>query len=285
MRWVKLDSGFFLHPKALAAGRDGRDVFLAALCWSAQQMTDGVVPAHTLPMIGAFCGVADVDAAATKLVDVGLWNNHVYGWEIHGFLEWQESREEREEWLEAERKRKRQAREQRRMAALASATPINRDTPTVGETVRAESARVPRDVRSREEEEIRSEKKSSSVSQQPDFTPLAALGIGTTTTTSSDGDSRADRALRTVAARLAATAKDPAAYRASIIRNGADHLDALQRLAVADHQADPDELAERYLASRSKDKPATPTTCPHCKGARHAPGTGPCPTLLLEGAR
>jgi hypothetical protein len=287
MRWVKLDAGFYLHPKAIAAGRDGRDVFVAGLCWSAQQMTDGVIPAHTLPLIGALCGVSDVAKAASDLVDVGLWNNHVDGWEIHGFLEWQESKEDRDAWLESERERKRQAREAKRQAIAAKAERVEPRTPKRAEgpeSVRADTSRNPRGFRSREEEEDEDEERS--VSQRPDYSRVAALGIGTeTTTTSSDGDSRADRALRTVAARLAATAKDPAAYKASIIRNGADHLDALRRLATADHQADPDELAERYLASRSKDKPAAPTTCPHCNGPRHAPGTGPCPTLLLEGAR
>lgn len=107
MAWVKLDDGFFLHPKAIAAGRDARDVYLAALCWSNQQMTDGVIPAHTLPLIAALAGVADYDAAASKLVEVQLWHNHVEGWEVHGFLERQQAREQREEWLQRDRSARR----------------------------------------------------------------------------------------------------------------------------------------------------------------------------------
>ncbi len=114
MAWVKLDDGFYLHPKAIAAGRDGRDIFVTALCWSNQQMTDGVIPAHTLPLIAALAGVADYDTAASRLVEVGLWHNHVEGWEIHQFLESQQSREQREEWLRRDRERKQAARDARK---------------------------------------------------------------------------------------------------------------------------------------------------------------------------
>lgn len=114
MGWVKLDDGFFLHPKAVAAGRDGRDLFLTALCWSNQQMTDGAIPAHTLPIIGALSGVPDYDQAATRLVEVGLWENDVDGWVLHDFHGWQQSRAEREEWLAKDRERKRRARELKR---------------------------------------------------------------------------------------------------------------------------------------------------------------------------
>lgn len=114
MGWVKLDDGFFLHPKAVAAGRDGRDLFLTALCWSNQQMTDGVVPAHTLPIISALSGVADYDQAASRLVEVGLWETHVDGWAVHDFLGFQQSRSEREEWLAKDRERKRRARDLKR---------------------------------------------------------------------------------------------------------------------------------------------------------------------------
>ena len=69
MGWVKLDVGFFLHPKAIAAGRDGRDLFLAALCWSAQQVTDGLIPPSVVPMLGLLAGTTDADAAASRGTD------------------------------------------------------------------------------------------------------------------------------------------------------------------------------------------------------------------------
>lgn len=135
--WVKLDEGFFLHPKALAAGRDARDLYLAALCWSNQQRTDGLIPAYALPMVASFAGVADADQAATRLVEVELWENHVDGWVIHDFLAYQQSREHREAWLEREKARKRAARDAR----------IARE---MQDSVRVESTRNPRDVHSRD---------------------------------------------------------------------------------------------------------------------------------------
>lgn len=126
-----------MHPKALAAGRDARDVYLAALCWSNQQRTDGVIPSHALPLIASLAGVADADQAASRLCEVGLWDNHVDGWQVHDFLAYQQSKEDREAWLKSERERKQRARDARK-------------PPEVPQPVRAESKRNPRNVRSRD---------------------------------------------------------------------------------------------------------------------------------------
>lgn len=153
MGWIKLDENFFLHRKAVAAGRDGRDLFIAALCWSNQQRTDGVIPAPMLAIIGALAGVPDVERAASTLVDVGLWRNDVDGWVAHDFLEYQQSRESREAWLEKDRDRKRAARDAKLAEALANVAPMAPRTPKrpeVSENVRADSAVVPRNVRSRD---------------------------------------------------------------------------------------------------------------------------------------
>lgn len=278
MGWVKLDDGFFLNAKALAAGRDGRDVYLASLCWSSQQLTDGIVPAHTLPIIGALCGVTDIDQAASRLVDVGLWENHVDGWIIHDYLDWQQSKEDREEWLRRDRERKRRAREAAREPA-----PVATKRSDVSENVRADGERNPNGVRAIDKspvEESPVEQRSSSSVSAVDFSAVAQLGIGTTTTTSSEMDPRADRALRIVASRLAATAANPAAYRASIVRNGSEHLEALQRLARADHQADPDELADRHLAARTQQAAQPPEPCGNCKSVAHR--TAACPIPPME---
>lgn len=89
MTWVRLDDQFPFHPKALRAGKDGRALFVAGLCYSAQHETDGHLPTAALPLLLA---LAEVPKKATKaLVDAGLWDETPDGFEIHDFLEYQPS--------------------------------------------------------------------------------------------------------------------------------------------------------------------------------------------------
>jgi hypothetical protein len=100
MTWVKLDDGFFDHPKAIAAGPLARELNFAAWCWSASNLTDGRIPRHVLPLIAAKAGVKP--ALANMLVDVGLWKQNGDGWIVNDFLVYNKSRneveDERERW-------------------------------------------------------------------------------------------------------------------------------------------------------------------------------------------
>jgi hypothetical protein len=71
--WVKLDDQFFLNPKALLAGKDGRALYLTALCWTAQQSTGGLLSGASLPVLAALSDVPDWQRTARHLVDIGLW--------------------------------------------------------------------------------------------------------------------------------------------------------------------------------------------------------------------
>jgi hypothetical protein len=86
MVWVRLDDGFFDNPKAIRAGRDGRCLALAALCWSASQLSDGLVPKEAVPALAMKAGVPK--AAARKLVEVGMWHDCGDHYEIHDFGEY-----------------------------------------------------------------------------------------------------------------------------------------------------------------------------------------------------
>ena len=84
MSWAKIDDQFFDHPKARAAGKDGRALFLAGLCWSAGNLTDGRIAKTDLPLVAA---KAEVPATPTarRLVEVGLWEPASGGWLIHDY--------------------------------------------------------------------------------------------------------------------------------------------------------------------------------------------------------
>lgn len=108
MTWVRLDDGFYRHPKARAVGKDGRALFLAACCWSAANLTDGAIPATALSMI-----LSDAEVpprTVDRLVAEGLWETNGHGWVIHDFLAYNRSRARTETDREAARERQARAR-------------------------------------------------------------------------------------------------------------------------------------------------------------------------------
>lgn len=90
MTWVKLDDQFFGHPKALAAGKDGRSLFIAGLCYSGANLTDGRIPKSAVPLVAAMAAVPA--ATAKKVVAAGLWKDTSDSYEIHDYLAYQPSR-------------------------------------------------------------------------------------------------------------------------------------------------------------------------------------------------
>ena len=90
--WIRLDTQFASNPKILELMADKK--FRAAFAWvcslgySGAHGTDGFLPTTCLPFIHATKG----DAA--DLVRVGLWAPCVGGWEINGWVEFQQSSEE-----------------------------------------------------------------------------------------------------------------------------------------------------------------------------------------------
>lgn len=129
MAWVKLDDSFFINPKIRSAGHHGQLLYLAGLCWAAMQLNDGTFPASDVPAIAALAGVPQ-DIADT-LIAAGLWHaaeadcplcrsvgqhtpvpsGHVA---IHGYLEFNKSREQITAEREAAAERQRRSREKSR---------------------------------------------------------------------------------------------------------------------------------------------------------------------------
>lgn len=83
MTWAKVDDKLFSHPKWVATSKAGKALWVSALSWCAGQPTDGVVPAHVLPMLGA------TRAAARALVESGLWEEVDGGYSFHDWVEYQ----------------------------------------------------------------------------------------------------------------------------------------------------------------------------------------------------
>jgi hypothetical protein len=103
MTWFKVDDSLAFHRKVVAAGNAAMGLWVRAGSWCAQQLTDGFVPDHMIPILGT-------PAQASRLVRVGLWITVPGGCQFH---EWNEKgrqptaqsvREEREKSAERQAK-------------------------------------------------------------------------------------------------------------------------------------------------------------------------------------
>jgi hypothetical protein len=105
MAWIKLDDGFFRHPKALKAGRDGRILFIAGLCYAGSGLTDGFIPDGALPLLWAETGIAKPKAAVLDLINAGLWHPCPGGFQIHDYLKYNSSSDKVQSEREAAKER------------------------------------------------------------------------------------------------------------------------------------------------------------------------------------
>jgi len=113
-RWVRLDVDYFHNPKVLAAGRDGRDLHLASICWVGSQLTDGVIPAQVVPILihdARIRGQVHAQSAIDAVCAAGLWIPNGDGFHLHDFTNMNGTR------LDAERERERWRENQRRHRA------------------------------------------------------------------------------------------------------------------------------------------------------------------------
>ena len=121
MTWVKLDDQFYSHPKARAVGRDGRALYVAALCHASAHLTDGAITSASVPLLAA---MAEVDpATADLLVTSGLWALSDDGYRIVGYEDHQRTRDDIDAAREAARERQARARAAKSHRTNAAVTP------------------------------------------------------------------------------------------------------------------------------------------------------------------
>jgi hypothetical protein len=105
MTWFRLDDAFHNHPKAIRAGNAGVGLWVRCGTWSANHLTDGVIPAEVVNMYGKGPDIARVTAAR-------LWVQEGDEYVIPDYLEYNPSRETvlAQRAADAERKRAARAR-------------------------------------------------------------------------------------------------------------------------------------------------------------------------------
>lgn len=87
MRWIRVDVGYWRHPKVIAVGRVAAMVNLEAIGYCAEYLTDGKL-SHAV--LAQFTTRKDRDKIAADLVAAGLWERTKTGFRIHDFLDYQE---------------------------------------------------------------------------------------------------------------------------------------------------------------------------------------------------
>jgi hypothetical protein len=107
MTWFKVDDNLAFHPKTLAAGNAAIGLWVRAGSWSAQQLSDGYVPADIVRSMAAA-------PQAERLVSAGLWVPYGGGFQFHQWTERQPTRGDVEKRRRAGAERLRQWREQQR---------------------------------------------------------------------------------------------------------------------------------------------------------------------------
>jgi hypothetical protein len=126
MTWLKLDDRFAMNPKIIKAGPAATYLHLWGLCYSAQHLTDGLVPREVVEMVP---GIKTHLTLAGRLVELGLWEVAGDDFTIHDYLDHNPSRTQ----VEAERAGSAERMRKSRSRRYADVAPQQeRNTPATG---------------------------------------------------------------------------------------------------------------------------------------------------------
>lgn len=276
MTWVRLDDQFFRHAKARAAGRDGRALYLAGLCFASANLTDGIIRSIDLPLVAAEAEVRPSTSRA--LVDARLWDVIEGGWQIHDWDHLNPSAEEVKERREKEREKKRRRRRGPDGQYVSPwVSPGDNPRESRGEAQGDTPGESPRESRG--------------LSDQPTPTPTSnksssTNGCRASTAATTTIEAIADQRI----ARLANPPTSPNGYRRTVIGNIQTELGERIASLVAEHphlepaaianlvepptpQRPPDPLDRSAAAQRARDERlaarARGEACKRCDGVGH----------------
>lgn len=110
MPWVKIDDGFYMHPKVIGLSPAAIGLHVCGLCYAADNLTDGHIPKAAIDRLTSARSAAKM---LDELEAAGMWIDEGQSWRIHDYLKYQPSRakvlEEREQASERQRKAREKA--------------------------------------------------------------------------------------------------------------------------------------------------------------------------------
>ncbi len=105
MAFVDVHTGIPSSPKHAPLSDAAFRLWMHALCWSKEHLTDGFIPAAMLPTLHPRGRKVVTELLAVMVPDKGpLWHEVEGGYRIHDYAEWQETKdrvqERRQQWRE-----------------------------------------------------------------------------------------------------------------------------------------------------------------------------------------
>lgn len=94
MCWLKVDDEMWCNPKVVAVSNDAKLLWVWAMNYSANKLTDGVLKWPQVQMLAGCLGLTDWKAVAAELVENGLFEVEDEDYVIHDYLEYNPSREQ-----------------------------------------------------------------------------------------------------------------------------------------------------------------------------------------------
>ena len=123
MGWVRLDDNFADHPKVIGLSDSAFRLYIASLCYSNRQLTDGFIPG---PAYGALAKNDD----APELINADLWRAVTGGFQIRSYEEYQPTRDEVEKKRTEARERLAKFRDKKRNGNANETPPPTQPNPT-----------------------------------------------------------------------------------------------------------------------------------------------------------
>jgi hypothetical protein len=88
MPWVRIDEKAMDHPKIMRLSDGAFRLWVAGLAYCQKHLTDGAIPREALKLLPAM-----TRGRVGELVSGGMWEQVELGFQVHHYLEWNDSRD------------------------------------------------------------------------------------------------------------------------------------------------------------------------------------------------
>lgn len=148
MAIIDLHSGILTSPKFVPLSDGAMRLWLHAVLWSKEHLTDGFIPAATLPVLHPRARQVVVELLTSPVPGKGpLWHEVTGGYLIHDYEEWQETKERVQNRRRQWRRRQESHRHGRADGAGGENTPIQSSQSVTGNVTQSVTQSVTRDSR------------------------------------------------------------------------------------------------------------------------------------------